>query len=333
MNDTTVALALLLGVLVVAAVASRRIAILTSLVAFACFNFFFLQPVRTFTIASRDDLVALFALLAVSLIGSHLSHQARQRAKEAVELAQQRNEAEMARRAAETKSALVASLSHDLKTPLTALRIATGNLRNPQLSTDERREQIDIVETELDRLRRLFDNITDLASLETRAVSAELEWVQPSDIVEAAIRQTEGVLGVRDVQVAGSDGQHLVHLDPRLTSAALAHVLENAALYSPAGAPITIQLNVDPNRLLVAVHDRGPGVPAQELERIFERFYRAGRRNDHFGSGMGLAITRGLLDLQGGRVTARNHPDGGALFTLDIPVATRAAGEMNVEST
>ena len=331
MNDTTIALALLLAVLVVAAVASRRVAIVTSLVAFAGFNLFVLPPVGSFAIASRDDLVALFALLAVSLIGSHLSQQARLRAREAMELAQQRNEAEVARRGAETKSALVASLSHALKSPLTAVRIAAGNLRNAPLSAAERQEQIEIIETELDRLKHLFDNIADMAGLETRAVSAELEWVLPVDIVEAALRQSESALGAREVQVFDAGAQRLVHLDPRLMSAALAHVLENAAVYSPPAAPITVELTVDASRLIVAVRDRGPGVPADDLDRIFDRFYRAGETSGRFGSGMGLAITRGLLEVQGGHVTARNHADGGAVFTLDLPVATRAAGEFAAE--
>ena len=329
MNDTTVALALLLVVLLVATTASRRVAIVTSLVAFVCFNFFFLPPVGTFAIAKGDDFIALFALLAVSLIGSHLAHQARRRAAEAVALAQQRNEAEMARRSAETKSALVASLSHDLKTPLTVLRVATVNLGTAGLAEDERREQLQIIDTELDRLKRLFDNIAEMASLETRAVSAELEWVPPADIVEAARQQVDTVLASRRIHVTG-ESDHLVHIDPRLTAAALAHVLENAAAYSPATAPITIELRVDHNWLAITVRDRGVGLPP-EPERIFERFYRDAGSNDRFGTGMGLAITRGLLDVQGGRITASNHPDGGAVFTLDIPVATRVAAETTLD--
>ena len=103
MNETAVALVLLLVVLVVAAVSSRVVAIVASLVAFACYNFFFLPPVGTFSIAKKDDLVALVVLLAVSLIGSHLSHQAQRRAEEALSLGRERNEAEMARRSAETQ--------------------------------------------------------------------------------------------------------------------------------------------------------------------------------------------------------------------------------------
>jgi two-component system, OmpR family, sensor histidine kinase KdpD len=331
MNDTTAALVFLLAVLVIAAIASRRVAILASLIAFACFNFFFLPPVGTFAIEKKDDMLALFALLAASLIGSHLSYQARKRGEEAVAMAEQRNEAEMARRSAETKTALVASLGHDLKTPLTALTVAAGNLSAAGLSDEERREQIEIVQTELERLRRLFDNIVELASLETRSVSAEFEWVQPADIVEAARQQVDAVLASHEIRVTGN-AEQLVRIDPRLTSAALAHVLENAASYSPATSPIVIDLHVAHDRLVIAVRDHGPGLPAQDLERVFERFYRGtGTARDRFGNGMGLAITRGLLALQHGRVTAENHPAGGAVFTLEIPVATRSVNETTLD--
>jgi two-component system sensor histidine kinase KdpD len=324
MNDTTGALGLLLVVLVVAAVSSRRVAILTSLVAFACYNFFFLPPRGTLIIANRDDAIALFALLAVSLIGSHLSDQARTRAAEAVALAQQRNEAEMARRSAEAKSALVASLSHELKTPLTALTIAAGNLNTSTLSDHERAEQMEIVQSELVRLKRLFDNVIEMASLETRAVSAELEWVHPAEIVDAARHDTATALSGRTLRV-NVDDHRLVQIDPRLTSAALRHVFENAAAYSPVTAPIDIDIRVTGDTLTIAVRDHGDGLPPEDLDRVFERFYRAAPAHDRFGTGMGLAIARGLLAVQGGRIAAANDPDGGARFTLAIPVATRAA--------
>jgi two-component system, OmpR family, sensor histidine kinase KdpD len=324
MNDTTGALALLLVVLVVAAVSSRRVAVVTSLMAFACYNFFFLPPTGTLTIATRDDAIALFALLAVSLIGSHLSHQARTKAAEAVALAHQRNEADMARRSAETKSALVASLSHDLKTPLTALTIAIGNLTTPGLSDEERLEQMHIVQTELNRLKRLFDNVIEWASLETRAVSAQLEWVHPAEIIDAARQQTESALGSHHIRV-NVDDHRLVQIDPRLTSAALTHVFENAALYSPGTTPIDVDIRVTSHELVIAVRDHGGGLHPEDVERVFERFYRGTRARDRFGTGMGLAIARGLLAVQSGRISAANHPDGGAVFTLAIPVATRAS--------
>jgi two-component system sensor histidine kinase KdpD len=332
MNETAVALVLLLLVLAVATVSSRTVALAASLVVFICYNFFVLPPVGTFRIASRDDLVALFVLLAVSLIGSHLSHQARRRAEESLHLERQRNEAEMARRSAEVKSALVASLSHDVKTPLTALTLAAGNLTSPGLPVDLQREQLQIIDTELARLKRLFDNMIDLASVESHTTAPQQEWVMASDIIEAARRQAAATLDAHPVHVRDETTPHLLFLDPRLTSSALAHVLQNAGTYSPSGTPIEIAVIDRSNRLAISVRDHGPGIPANDLPRIFERFYRGSGTDRHsFRQGMGLAITRGLLDLQGGRIVAANHPNGGAVFTLEVPTSTRSISDVTVE--
>lgn len=332
MNETALALVLLLLVLAVATVSSRTVALVASLVAFACYNFFVLPPVGTFRIASKDDLVALFVLLAVSLIGSHLSHQARRRAEESLRLERQRNDAEMARRSAEVKSALVASLSHDVKTPLTALTLAAGNLTSPGLSVELQREQLQIIDTELARLKRLFDNMIDLASVESHTTSPQQEWVMASDIIDAARLQAGATLDGHAVHVRDDTGLQLLFLDPRLTSPALAHVLQNAGTYSPAAAPVEVTATVQSNRLVVSVRDHGPGIPPDDLPRIFERFYRgSGTGGDSFRQGMGLAITRGLLDLQGGRIAATNEADGGAVFTLEVPTSTRPVPDVAIE--
>ena len=117
-----------------------------------------------------------------------------------------------------------------------------------------------------------------------------------------------------------------MRLDPRLTSAALAHVLENAGQYSPPGSVITVGVALTGGELRITVRDRGLGIASSDLDRLFERFYRAATaREQRFGTGMGLAITRGLLTAEGGRVSAENHPGGGAVFTIAVPVDTRSA--------
>lgn len=328
MNQTTAALALLLAVLVVAALSSRRVAVVVSLLAFVSFNYFFLSPVGTLRIANRDDLVALLALLAVALIGSHLSQQARLRAQEAMAAAAQRNEAEMARHSAEVKSALIASLSHGVKSPLTALTVAVENLASAEVSGDDRIEQLQIVRSELRRLSHLFANVVDMAGVDSEAIAVEREWVLTSELIDAARQRAADSLGARSVDVDDATGQHLVQLDPRMTSAALAHVLENAAVYASPPAPIVLAARLSAGRLIIDVRDRGPGLDAADLERLFDRGYRGGLAKDgQFAGGMGLAIARGLLSLQGGRISAANHAGGGAVFTLDIPVATRAASD------
>jgi two-component system sensor histidine kinase KdpD len=311
-NPTIVSLSFLLVVLVAATMSTRRVAIATSIAASFSFNFFFLEPVGTLRIAEPENLAELFTLLAVSLLASHLSSQVR--------------EAQVVRRAAELKSALLESLGHALKTPLTAVTVAANNLNAESLTTEERKEQATIVSGELDRLNRLFQDIVDMARIETRAVAAEREWVQPTEIIEAAARQVEPTWDGHQLEIDVGADRALVHVDPRLTSAALAHVLENAGQYSPAGSTIDVNVFVDANELRIAVRDRGMGIKAHEQERVFERSYRgADAQLQRFGTGLGLTIAQGLVAAEGGRIWAANHPQGGAVVTIAVPAESRAA--------
>jgi two-component system, OmpR family, sensor histidine kinase KdpD len=250
---------------------------------------------------------------------------------ERANMLEERRDAERVRQGAELKTALLASLGHDLKTPLTAITVAAGNLRAAGTTDELRRDQLDVIRLEVSRLNRLFQNIVDMARIESGAIDAQREWVHPAEIVDAAIRQVQHTLENHpldlDVDTPGS-----VQVDPRLTSAALAHLLENAGQYAPAGTPVTITARLDETGLTLSVRDRGPGIAPQDLEHLFEQFFRgAGVQHRSFGTGMGLAITKGLLAAEGGRAWAENHPDGGACFTLSIPTPIRQGSRPDEE--
>ena len=464
-NPTTVSMTFLVVVLVTAATARLWVAIVTSLVAVLAFNFFFLPPVRTLTIADPHNWVALFAFLAVSLVASNLSAVARARTQEALgrrdELArlfdlsrdilvvtesreaitilarslarrfdldfaaialpragdweifeagesialdtkqlaaafataqtsiefdayartyaghreltvdgrtvrlvplrvgtkpvgilaasgrpieagtldtlggvvaiaieraqflEERKGAELTRQSEQLKTALLASLGHDLRTPLTAIGVAASNLKTSELSQDDRLEQSDVILAEVERLTRLFQNILVMARIDTGNIAAESLWSHPSEIIAAARDQVDHTLRPHPIEVK-LEGDMLVRLDPRLTATAIAHVLENAAQYSPSGSPVEISARVAGNELVVQVRDHGPGVAPADLPRLFDRFYRGvAARNRTSGTGMGLWIARGLLAAEQGRVWAENHPNGGAEFTIVVPVMAK----------
>ena len=247
----------------------------------------------------------------------------------AIERAQFLNErkaTELLRQKADLAAALLASLSHDLKTPLTAIRVAVENLRD-ELQADQRRAQVSAAVVEVERLNCLFQDILDMARIDAAAIDVERQWVTPADIVDAAAASVRHALDGHRLDVE-ADGSTQVDVDPRLSSAALSHLLENAARYSPVDETIRVRASAEADGLHVSVTDHGPGLDPGELNHLFERFYRGQKaRQLSSGTGMGLAITRGLLNAVGGRVWAENVPGGGARFTIVVPGTRRPLAE------
>jgi len=263
--------------------------------------------------SSTIDIGALDALAGVVAI-----------AIERAQFLAERDAGELVRQKADLASALLASLSHDLRTPLTAIRVAVENLRE-ELPPEERREQSRAAISELSRLTRLVQDILDMARIDAAAIRVDRNWVTADEVVDAAIAYVRPTIEGRPLRVDAT-GDLEVEIDPRLASGALSHILENAAQYSPAGREIAVDARVDHDGLHISVTDQGPGLDAGELEHLFERFYRGqSARQTTFGTGMGLSITRGLLAAAGGRVWAENVPGGGAKFSLVIAGAVRPA--------
>jgi len=242
-------------------------------------------------------------------------------ALERVHFLDERKSAELTRQGEELKSALLASLSHDLRTPLTAIRVAADNLQSSWADQRERREQSELIVTEVDRLTRLFENILEMARIDAGAVTTDARWVAPSEIVDAARSRVEHALRSRTLELS-VESDRLVRLDPRLPAAALSHLLENAAQYSPQRSSIQLHGSVTDTGLTITVRDHGAGIAAGDLPHVFERFYRgADAKAGRSGTGMGLAIARGILVVNGGRITAENCEGGGARFTIAVPAA------------
>jgi two-component system sensor histidine kinase KdpD len=242
---------------------------------------------------------------------------------------EERETAAVARQSEELKSALLASLSHDLKTPLAAIRVSASNLKGRWLGDADRQEQSEVILAEVERLSRLFQNILEMARIDAGAVSADVRWVHPAEIIQAARDQVGQALRHHQVHVH-TDSDDLVRVDPRLTSLALAHVLENAAQYTPAGSRITITVSVSDEKLTVRVRDYGPGIAPVDLPHLFDRFYRgAEARQRVSGTGMGLPIALGLLAAESGSLWAENCADGGAQFTTVIPADRKRTAELD----
>jgi two-component system sensor histidine kinase KdpD len=176
---------------------------------------------------------------------------------------------------------------------------------------------------EIVRLTRLFEDLLDMARIDAAAIAVQREWVTPADIVDAAVAHVRHALSGHALRVE-ADSDRVLNLDARLAALALSHLLENAARYSPADREILLEAYVDNAGLHASVTDQGPGLDPAELDHLFERFYR-GRHAQQLaaGTGMGLAITRGLLNAIGGRVWAENARGAGARFSMIVPAASR----------
>jgi two-component system sensor histidine kinase KdpD len=242
-------------------------------------------------------------------------------AAERVRLVADAERAEALREADRLKDALLASVSHDLRTPLTTIKALAHEL---QAHGDERAE---IIEQEADRLNRTVADLLDLSRLNAGALAVRPELNAVDDLLGALVQRVEPALGGRRLAVALPPGEDLLFGRFDLVHALriLANLVDNAAKYAPGPAPIEIAVARDGAELAIRVSDRGPGVPPEQIGRIFEPFYRpASAAPGAGGAGLGLTIARGLAEAQGGRLTYEPRPGGGSTFTLHLPAISEA---------
>jgi two-component system sensor histidine kinase KdpD len=222
------------------------------------------------------------------------------------------------RRSDVLKTALLRAVSHDLRSPLTAILTTVAALESGPLSGEERDELVTDIEEEAQRLARLVDNLLDMSRLEGQTAEPRVEWCSVEEVVQASIDD----LGLAsDTFALAIDADlPLIRADAVQLERAFANLLENAARYS-GGHPVSVRARAVGHRVIVRIVDRGPGVPPAERARIFEPFYRApGATNGHRGSGLGLAIVRGFVEANGGRVWVESLPGQGSTFVVELPL-------------
>jgi len=447
-NPTTVALSFLIGVLLVSAAWGLRPAIFMALLATLAFNFYFLPPLGTFTIADPQNWVALIAFLVAAVIASQLSERARREAQSAhertreaerlykfsqqllssenvaellnlipryiveafgvesaalalsnrpdiyrsdstidtlkvhdLQLVSMRGEpkfspqdgimliplrlglrvvgslgisgrplsretleavgslvaisierahtieklgrAEAARESEQLRSALLDSVTHEFRTPLTAIKAsATSLLSRQQLDEPQRVELLTVINEESDRLNRLVGEATEMAQLDANKVELQLGSYSISEAVEDALEKTKPALAHHAVNVLLPEDLPRVRIDPARISEVLTQLLENAAKYSPPDAPIQVTAEVRGRSLMVSVSDRGPGIDDFEKSLVFEKFYRGrNQRMQVQGTGMGLAIAKAIVEAHGGEIAVTTQLGHGSVFYFTVPLA------------
>ncbi|MET0558125.1 MAG: DUF4118 domain-containing protein [Solirubrobacterales bacterium] len=328
----------ILAVLLVSTFWGLRLGLVTAVLSGLAFNWFHIPPVGRFTIAADRDLVAFVVFAIVAIAGGTLAELARARASEAErgreeaaralaeleELTRERDrmqaeaiEAAALRRSDELKTALLRAVSHDLRTPLTAIIAAGAALDSPSITVEERHELSEAVVEEGGRLSRLVENLLDVSRLESGNAAPRREEVALAEVLEAA-RHSIGPAG-EAVRLAPDEDLPPLSADPTQLERAFANLLENGVVHG-GGEPVLVRSRLVGQRIVVRVVDRGAGIPHGDRERIFEPFYRSGGSGE--GSGLGLAIARGFIEANGGEVSVESLPGQGSSFVVSFPAAS-----------
>lgn len=224
-------------------------------------------------------------------------------------------------KARDLRRQMTADIAHELRTPLSVILGHSEGIRDGVLEPSE--EMLAIIHEEAIRLDRLVDDLRLLSLMDAGELPLDLGPVDPAQVIESAAASYRALALEKQVELEVEHRPPLptLNLDPERMIQVVRNLLSNALRHTPAGGRITVNTERSGARLEIRVADTGPGIPIDELAHVFERFYRSdkSRQRDGAGSGLGLAIARSLTEAQGGRLRVANHPDGGAVFTIELP--------------
>jgi two-component system sensor histidine kinase KdpD len=346
-NTATIALAFLLLILFIATFTGRNPALVASIAAMLCFNYFFIPPVRTLTIADSQNLITWAAFMITAVTAGELSAYAKRRAEVAVKQKREierlydelktafekASEAEALRRSEKLKSALLDAVTHDLRTPLTSIKVlattlldSEGGHQTIELDSESKYEFLEIIVKETNRLNQFIEGMVELAQIEAGSLGLRRGWDEIPEIIEAALLRAEKLLQNRHILLKLEENLPLVQVDSKALAEVIYTLLDNAAKYSPENSQIEIAAhNTGQDTIEISVTDEGKGVPVKWREKIFDKFFRVAEAqksaNKPKGMGLGLAIAKGIIEAHGGKIQVADNPNRkGAKFVLTIPI-------------
>lgn len=273
--------------------------------------------------------IGLRSVGALAMIGGELSPESMEAICSLVAIAIERAGAveklahsEAGRESERLRSILLDSMTHDFRTPLTAIKASAQSLlSDAQLDEASRKELLTIINEECDRLDRLVGEAAQMAQLDAHAVELHLEAHHICEAVDAALATNQNTLAHHEVRVNASDSLPMVCMDLRQTEEILSQLLDNAGKYSAAGTPITITAELQGNMLVTSVADQGTGIESIDQSMVFDKFYRGrGQRQSVQGTGMGLAIAKAIVEAHGGTISLTTQPGRGSVFSFTLPL-------------
>jgi len=303
----------LLGVVVVAMRFRRVAAILTVVLSVTAFHYFCVPFQDSFVLENSNYVLTLITMLAVALVISTLTFKIRAQAAEVLS-------AQLAVESERTRNALLSAVSHDIKTPLSSIYGAATSLleEEERLAKSERHELAQSIADEAERLNQVVTNLLEMTRLE-EGLDIKRDWRPLEEIIVAALTNTKKILRGRTVITNLPSDLPLIYADGVLLEQLFINLLENAAKYTPPESRIGISAVQHGQKVIIFVHDNGPGFPPGQEQRVFEKFFR-GKTDGIRGAGLGLAICRAIVERHQGVISASNSRMGGATITIELPL-------------
>lgn len=308
LEPTNIVMFYLLAVVFVAIRWGRGPAIATSIISVLAFDFFLVPPYLTFSVHDIEYLFTFAAFLVVGIVVSTFASKVRE------QIIQRQTE--------KLHSALLNSISHDLKTPLVSITGALTALldRKSSLDTQHIRELLEMARGESDRLNRIVNNLLDMTKMESEVLRISKKPCELRDLIGACLEQLKDKIGSRDIKIDIPKDSPEIAVDFPFILKAFFNVIDNALKYSPDGSPVEIRATFVQRKAQVKIQDYGLGIHREDLKRIFEKFYRVERSQNVLGTGLGLCISKGIIEAHGGEVSVESTPGKGSTFTVELPL-------------
>jgi two-component system, OmpR family, sensor histidine kinase KdpD len=308
LEPTNIVMFYLLAVVIAAIRWGQGPAIVTSVLSVFAFDFFLVPPYLTLNVHDIEYLFTFAAFLAVGLIVSTLASRVRE------QIIQRQTE--------KLHSALLSSISHDLKTPLVSI---TGTLSalldgKSNLDAKQKNELLETARGESERLNHIVNNLIDMTRTESGVLKISKKPCDLRDFVGACLEQLKTKIGARIIKIDIQKDMPEVAVDFPYMLKAFLNVIDNALKYSPDGSPIEIEASCTGNKVRISMRDHGCGIPQEDLGRIFDKFYRVERTQNVSGTGLGLSISRNIIEAHGGDINAESVLGESTTFHIELPV-------------
>jgi two-component system sensor histidine kinase KdpD len=316
MDYRIVAFILLLTVSVAAVLFDILPVLFTAVLSALLWNFLFIQPRFTFRIGNTEDLILFLMYFVIALVNAVLTYKIRKMEKESLAKEEKANTIKL-------YNTLLNSLSHELRTPIAAIIGATDNLQNfsSKLSETNKYELVNEISKASFRLNQQVENLLNMSRLESGILQPKKDWCDITALIYDTVRRVEDNTDFKHINIQADPDVPLFKLDETMAEQVIYNLLYNAAIYAGASSQVVISCLCHADVLEIIIEDNGPGFPADEIDHVFDKFYRL-KNSRAGGTGLGLSIVKGFVEAHKGTVSLQNNKTGGAKFTIEIPAET-----------